>query len=185
MTAKIITQTFEQFSGLPCWGVKHGQMMNLSMNFGTPSLRIREPIISNGMSEWARRKLSRRNVTVGGEWFLWLFGCFWHLSSNGNPLATGSSSQRKIDQAICELDGQKLIEATVNPINGATSFSFDLGCLLECRRFGPDSNTDLWSLYKPSGFVLSVYGNGTFTHGRGTSKNARYRRILDGRIVTS
>jgi hypothetical protein len=43
---------------------------------------------------------------------------------------------------------------------------FDLGGVLDCRRF-KDNGDDLWTLYKPRGYMLSVCGNGTLNHLRG------------------
>ncbi len=74
---------------------------------------------------------------------------------------------------MARLDGQKLTSVEILPLTGATKFVFDLGCTLECRRFSKDSNKELWTLYKPSGYVLSVFGDGTFCHQRATEKNEK------------
>ena len=66
----------------------------------------------------------------------------------------------------------------VEPETGATHFAFDLGCVLHCRRVERDTDAELWMLYKPSGYVLSVHGNGTFSHQRTTEGE---KRILDDR----
>jgi hypothetical protein len=136
------------------------------MNFGTPSLHIREPFITNEKSEIVRRMAARRCVTVRGEWWLWVNCCYWRLSSQGSELATGSSSLKRIERAVAELSGQALVSIGVRPTTGATRFGFDLGCVLECRRFERNSDAELWMLYKPRGYVLSVNGNGTFSHQR-------------------
>jgi hypothetical protein len=66
------------------------------------------------------------------------------------------------------LSGQRLQKIRVNPIHGATEFLFDLGAVLAVRRF-EESDADIWTLYKPNGYVLGVQGNGTFTHAIGTT----------------
>ena len=65
----------------------------------------------------------------------------------------------------------------VEPETGATRFVFDLGCVLHCRRFERDTDAELWMLYKPSGYVLSVHGNGTFSHQRGSEVEKHLQRI--------
>lgn len=62
------------------------------------------------------------------------------------------------------LSGQKLIHVDINRINGFTRFSFDLNTCLEVRRTKKDKNDELWLLYRPNGYVLSIKGNGTFDH---------------------
>ena len=90
------------------------------------------------------------------------------MTSDNRELATGSSSIRRIERATAQLAGQELVSVAVQPEMGATRFVFDLGCVLHCRRFERDTDAELWTLYKPSGYVLSVHGNGTFSHHRGT-----------------
>lgn len=166
MNRKVIERSFQPLYGHSCWGIRYDRMLNLSMSFGEPSLHVREPFRSDSTSEVAQRIASRRLVTVRGEWWLWIYSCYWRLTSDDRQLATGSSSLRRIEQAIAQLDGQQLVSATVEPETGATRFDFDLGCVLHCRRFARDNDAELWTLYKPSGYVLSVYGNGDFSHGR-------------------
>jgi len=150
------------------------------MNFGKPSLGVREPFTTDSKSEVVRRMAARRQVTVRGEWWLWIFSCYWRLTLEGLELATGSSSFRRIERATAQLEGQELVSVAVEPTTGATRFAFDLGCVLNCRRFERDTDADLWMLYKPSGYVLSVHGNGTFSHQRGTEVEKRPQPIEDG-----
>ena len=187
MNVGVIPKTFEQLYGQPCWGLHDDSQLNLSINFGQPSLDIREPFQTSSNSEIVRRMAARRCVTVRGEWWLWFHSSYWRISSQNQRLATSSSSDKQIDRAMRHLDGQKLISAQVHPKTGATRFVFDLGGVLECRRFERDSDRELWNLYKPSGYVLCVYGNGTFTHQRGTTARqaAHHRRISDGRTIPS
>ena len=81
---------------------------------------------------------------------------------------------------MAHLGGQELVSVVVEPKTGATRFAFDLGCVLNCRRFERDTDAELWMLYKPSGYVLSVHGNGNFSHQRGTEVESRLRPIEDG-----
>jgi hypothetical protein len=150
------------------------------MNFGKPSLDIREPYSSASTSETVRRHASRRLVTVRGEWWLWIYYCKWRVTSGDLELATSSSSLRRIERATAQFEGQKLVSVAVEPATGATRFAFDLGCVLHCRRWKGDYDAKLWMLYKPSGYVLSVYGNGTFSHQRGTAAEEHLQPIENG-----
>lgn len=177
MKLKVIDRWFQHLYGQPCWGLRFGRHVNLSMNFGKPSLQIREPYQTASKSDAVRRMAARRLVTVRGEWWLWVFCCYWRLTVDGLPLATGSSSFRRIERALAQLEGQQLLAVDVQPKTGATRFAFDLGCVLHCRRFERDTDDDLWTLYKPSGYVLSVHGNGTFSHHPGTEAVKRLQPL--------
>jgi hypothetical protein len=166
----IIARTFQELFGQPCWGLDHGQYNNLSMNFGKPTLHVQEPHATKSKSDTVRWLAAKRIVRPHGRWRLWLTCCYWRLSSDEKQLATGSCSLRRIECAMAHLNGQKLISAHVEPATGATRFTFDLGGVLDCRRFEKDSDLELWILYKPSKYCLSIYGNGTFTHQRGSTK---------------
>jgi hypothetical protein len=173
----IIGRSFQSLYGKPCWGLRYCRQLNLSMNFGKPSLHIREPFHSSSKSEVVRRVMARRQVTVRGQWWLWVLCSYWRLTSEGVELATGSSSHRRIERAMAQLKGQALVGVDVQPRTGATRFMFDLGCVLQCRRFQRDSDAELWMLYKPSGYVLAVHGNGTFSHQRGTEAEKQLQPI--------
>jgi len=177
MSKTLIENSFQQLYRKPCWGLHFDSQLNLSMNFGKPSLRIREPFSTASKLEVVRRMAARRCVTVRGEWWLWIYCSFWRLSTNSTLLATSSSSSRRIERALKQLDGEALEAVTVNPATGATKFIFDLGCALECRRFERDSDAELWMLYKPRGYVLSARGNGTFTHERASQAGHQARPI--------
>jgi hypothetical protein len=166
MNKRMIDKSFQPLYGKPCWGLHYERLLNLSMNFGKPSLHVREPYRSGSKDEAVQRLAARRLVTVRGDWWLWIYCSYWRLTSDGMLLATGASSVRRIERATALLDGQKLVSVHVEPETAATRFTFDLGCVLDCRRFKPDNNDELWWLYKPRGCVLSVCGNGTLSHHR-------------------
>ncbi len=170
MGRETIDSSFQQLYGNPCWGLRYDRQLNLSMNFGVPSLDIREPFTTDSSSETVQQMAARRRVTVRGEWFLWIYQCYWSLNSAERQLATGASSYRRIERAMSQLEGQKLVSIAIDPETCATRFAFDLGCVLKCRRFEPGSEQELWMLYEPRGFVLSVCGNGQINQQQGTEK---------------
>src|SRR5438876_5462780 len=106
-------RAFQRIIGLPCWGVQYG-FLNLSMNFGKPSLKIDEPkILSRARSARVRELFRCRRVTVRGEWWLWLQSCWWTLRTF-EKTTTRTSSNRRIERAVSDLDGQKLTGIEVN-----------------------------------------------------------------------
>lgn len=179
MKLRVIDRSFQPLYGHPCWGLRYDRNLNLSMNFGNPSLYVREPFQTDSKSEAVQRMAACRHITIRGKWWLWIYCCYWRLTSDGLSLATGSSSIRRINRATAQLEGQKLVSAKVEPKTGATLFAFDLKCVLHCRRFERDSDAVLWMLYKPNGYVLSVHGSGAFSHQRGTEVEKRLQPIED------
>jgi len=158
---------FRSLYGLPCWGLHYDRQLNLSINFGQPSLAIREPYETESTSPVVQRLAASRNVTVRGEWWLGLRLCHWQLCLNNQVQATGASSWRRVEQAMSGLSGQKLVSLAVDEITSETQFQFDLGGQLTCRRLKHNSDDELWSLYRPKGYVLVMFTNGTYQHGRG------------------
>ena len=69
---------------------------------------------------------------------------------------------------MARLNGQKLVNIRVNHNDGSTEFAFDLGAVLHVRPFQKGDDADVWTLYKPNGYVVGVSGDGKFTHAKGT-----------------
>ncbi len=179
----VIQRTFQRLCGQPCWGVEHGSYLALEMNFGTPSLDVREPRISRAKSAMVRRLMAKRWIRVQGQWQMWVLHAYWRLSIRGELVARSSSALRQKRQGVAELDGQKLLDMQLNAETGATQFWFDLGGLLEVRRWRRDSCDQLWVLHKPNGYALSVNGNGTYNHGPRSRSDKRQRVVQ--RVLTA
>jgi hypothetical protein len=173
----VVAATLERLYGKLCWGVSYYSHVNLSLSFGNPRLRVREPYETHSTSEQLRRLAARRQVTVTGEWWLWVFCAYWRIAQDGERLAGLSSSARQRRRAFDFLDGQKLVTATVKPRTGLTRFGFDLGASLEVTRCVRGSDDELWLLYKPNGYVLTVRGNGTYEHRPGGATESRPRLV--------
>lgn len=148
--------------GKPCWGVQFG-FLNLSMNFGKPSLQVDEPkTVAPTRSQRVREIFAQRRVTVRGQWWLWLQSCTWKLTSF-NRTAYLSSSKKRMEYAMASLDGQELVDVEISERTGATRFHFDLGDILDCRRVDAKEVTEMWNLYQPDGRVLIAHTDGSFT----------------------
>jgi len=172
-----IYKTFRKIYGKPCWGLEYDPQLNLSMSFGDPILRIQEPQKSKSKNPLIRDLLSRRRVTVKGKWWLWIYCAYWKISLNDSPAASTSSSYLQISKSLTKLAGQLLNEVHVNPLTGATRFEFDLGGVLEVRRFERNSEDDLWMLYAPNGYVLSIRGDGRYSYAPGSIRDVELHEI--------
>jgi hypothetical protein len=128
---KVIDRAFDALMGLPCWGVQWDAQLGLSFSFGAPSLNIRHPYTSSARSPRVQRHARYRNVTVRGAWWMWTWCGRWRLRlADDAHTVTAATSKRRREEALGLLDGQRLIGAGVDPVNGATELLFDCGAAL-------------------------------------------------------
>lgn len=147
-----INRSFEALYGKPCWGVKRGSGSFLTMEFGRPHLRIREPQVTpTDLSRRVRASFARRLAIVHGDWHLWIYCCNW-VVREGVKVVGDFSTGRRVDRAVAFLDGQKLLSVSLRSRGAGTIFRFDLGGELETSPF--DRKSEQWLLYEPSGKVL-------------------------------
>lgn len=171
--SNVLEAAFDPLIGLPCWNVKPGHGSFLTLEFGEPSLHIREPVEWHKGSEGIRRFLARRHVTVHGEWHLWIYCCAWEVYTGdelkGDSDLQGSTKER-IQLAATELNGQKLVSISVDPTDGTSVFHFDLGSRLETRPYEPDS--EQWILFEPGEYVWNYRSDGFYSHHPGDQPKA-------------
>ncbi len=158
----IAESNLKELYGVICWNCKWDYNLNLSINFGQPSLSIVEPRGVKTDNEKIRKFRQYRHVTLRGEWFLWILGAYWKLSIKDFGEVTSASQYKKMAMALARLDGQKIIDASVNPLTSATQLIFDLGAQISIRRTRISSREDIWSLYKPNEYVFSVRADGKY-----------------------
>ena len=158
----VFDRCFGPLNGKPCWQARRGHGSFITLEFGEPSLEIREPSEPKADASYTVRKLlSRRLVTIRGQWHLWVYCCAWTIFNNSEQLAHSEDNDEAIASAIGFLDGQALIAATVD--NSANSqFTFDLGGVLTTSPYDEDS--EQWMLYQPDGMVLSLRADGHYSH---------------------
>ncbi len=142
--------------GQICWGATASNLLNLSVNFGRPVLKIlREP------DKGRQGKEARRLVVIRGEWWLWAYVANWRISHARKFLASSSSPSRKRNTACAYLQGQRIESMQIMPKTYKTRLKFDLGYMLEISRTNSESRDEVWLLYEPNGYVLSLRGDGT------------------------
>lgn len=170
-----IERAFADVLGLPAWGVRKGHGGMLTFEFGPPHLVVREPIAASpGVSDEVRRSLARRRVYPRGAWHLWIRCCDWLILSGAEQVACSEAPDRAIEAAVQELDGQRLIGVEVDPAGGASRFCFDLGGVLHTWPYGERDETpdDQWSLYTPTGDVLTYLQDGGYVRGPGSGSES-------------
>jgi hypothetical protein len=174
----MIERILRDLSGQLCWNALWDRQTNLWIEFGPPSLYIRQPIASNARSERVRRLLRYRLIVPRGAWRLAVWNARWKLALRDDTPVTGArDSDSRRSAALHCLSGQRFVAARVDEVTGFTRFEFDLGGVLELRRFSANGLDELWSLYRPNDYVLTVRNDGQYKHERATSHgDGRWRR---------
>jgi hypothetical protein len=168
----VFEQVLAPLKGKPCWNVHQGHGAFLTLEFGEPSLEIEEPRAPKpGTLPRAARLLRRRSVRVRGAWRLWVYCCHWQIVNRetGRILAHEESTRRTIEKAAFFLDGQALQRVAVSAHPSISMLHFDLGGTLITRALTTedgdwDGTEEQWMLFEPSGSVLSLCGNGTYSY---------------------
>lgn len=99
--------------------------------------------------------MAKRIVTLHGDWHLWLLCCDWKLTHNGK-IVGDSQTQKRIMRAAQILDGQFLIDVSVEENHRQCLFKFDLGSVLETVPY--DMNSEQWLLFEPFRYGLNLSG---------------------------
>jgi hypothetical protein len=122
--------------GKPAWMVCLGFGASLMINFG----RQLDP-----------DKFGRSH----GEWHLWLEGCEWRIDYQDRVLVGGEDSREKMQVAVRELEGRKLLAVSLN--SPAMDAVFEFEGDLSLRTFAVNTTElDSWNLFTPEHKVLVV-----------------------------
>lgn len=174
----VLEDIFSPIYGKPCWNVEQGYASFLTLEFGEPQLRVKEPRkASKQAPESVKRRWARRFVYVRGQWHLWLYACNWKIIILGEEKASHRSSKLAIRKAAVEINGEKLIRVVVDK-SFITTFEFDLGGKIICtpsRSFG--KNFDLWLFYEPSGKVFTLRTDGKYSYTLGNTSSRREKWV--------
>jgi hypothetical protein len=156
---------FAPLIGLPAWLVRRGHGSFLTLEFGAPHLKIREPKVAPpDMDEQVAALFRHRQVIPRGEWHLWIYCCHWRVLSGGTEIAWSEASDEEIGAAVKELDGQLLTAVEADPARGTSVFEFDHGASIHTWPYGSGGDTQ-WMLYMPSGDVFSYREDGLYSFG--------------------
>lgn len=138
------------------------------MEYGAPHVDVREPRLWPLRIEGAPAKALRRSPLVRGDWHLWIYCCEWSLLLEDTQLAHNESDGMTMNRALRVLEGQVLQAVDIEPDDGRTKFTFDLGCSLLTWPAPPEVYDDpavQWMLYSYCGTrlaVLTIGADGTY-----------------------
>jgi hypothetical protein len=167
-----IKKSFKPILGLPCWGVKNGWGSFITLEFGHPTLCIREPYTSKSPSKKIRGRAAQRLVFPRGQWHLWIYCCEWKVKV-GSKVIGDWITEAKYEQAIEVLNGQIL--TAIKALRGGTgwTFEFDLGATLETRTY--DRSSEQWMLFESNNKVLTVRADKKYSYGNSKRNPNRIR----------
>jgi hypothetical protein len=163
--ASNVLELLLQIKGELVWFVRLSADNVLRMDFGSPHLKIREPIsLDRGNSQAVIDALERRVVAPTGRWHLFISEAEWSVITKSYACSRPDTNVEAINTALRQLDGQRLVN--VNQINehGDCSLEFDLGGVLhmsspELFGGGQESEEVQWTLFFEGGDYVS-YTNG-------------------------
>jgi hypothetical protein len=158
----IFQRVFKKLYGKPCWGVKHIYGGIISFEFGRPRLEVHEPQrISPKASRRVCEFFAGRRVHIKGEWTLLVWCCNWEIFRRGSRMGT-SRMRSNLERVALSLDGQKLVDFSVEPQKVRSIFKFDLGGKLVTTSYNREE--DLWMVYEPSGKILTLRGDSRYLY---------------------
>jgi hypothetical protein len=176
-----IAQAVEPLLGQPCWDVRWDCSTGLTLEFGAPTLSVGRVITREYDPARPDRQLMTRTVYPHGEHAIWIEVAYWKLTLPEILPVTQSSSYRRILMGTSRLNGQILTSVTVNPRNGFSCFTFDLGALLEVRRVDAGAEYSMWTLYSSQLHrSLEVRGDGFMAVGSSESTVKSWRPMQAG-----
>jgi hypothetical protein len=127
--------------GLKPWNVKLGIGTFITLDFGEPQEKYGH---------------------IYGEWYLWVYGCFWRLETHETTLATAEDSRETMETQIKHMENRTLIGISVSATLD-TTLEFEDGLFLKLL---PDTEflddpeywgLWYWLLFTPNGKILQVY----------------------------
>jgi hypothetical protein len=149
--------------GLPSWQVRWDSQIGLDLNFGPPTLEIREPRPIVKDSARVRATFARRGVYLRGSHWLLISAAFWRVELADGLVVRDNGSVKRLDQAVARLKGEKLEGLCINARTGMTTFYFDLGGRIVARgRSNAPADSEIWSISNRTRSV-AVYVRGAYT----------------------
>jgi hypothetical protein len=151
-----IDELLQQLVGELVWSVRRGYGTYLTMQFGCPHRVVREPMEATNGDAVVARVLGRRNVSIVGDWSLWIRDSQWSIVTK-DGVADLNTSEAFVHEMLRNLDGQKVSAVRRND---ETVLEFDLGATLRLGKsiFPDEATSVLWMLSrfeKPSICLLN------------------------------
>ena len=177
----VLDLVFVPIYGQPCWNLQPGYGCSLTLEFGKPHLEKRNPRqLTDATIDKHRPYKFGRRVEPRGQWHLWVEGCNWKTTSNGE-WSGASDTKLSMGMAAETLAGQKLTRVSYDRERTCTTFVFDLGGALiaEPDEFEREHPGDIWHLFEYGGKVLTLRDDGLYSYQPGTTlpEHERYQLL--------
>jgi hypothetical protein len=114
----------------------------MTIEFGPPSLNMREPVKSHSDLPNVIRALSRRKITVSGLWQLSIPTTKWEITSSFGKIDSCNAHLDSCIEILRDLDGQILIG--VKCIDDSLILEFDLHGKLFAKKTEGESICDIY-----------------------------------------
>jgi len=140
------------------WSTSLGIGTYLTMEFGQPHLTVREPMTARmGATERVRDLLSRRKVSIVGDWTLWIQEADWLVCQSGRCVGVNDPDLRTFLDC---LNGQRLMNARFDE---HLELEFDLGASVRLSpSVSKQDDIALWSLTYFKGTTFTLHGSVRF-----------------------
>jgi hypothetical protein len=143
---KKIEDIFPSLMDQLVWSVRRGYAGYLTMEFGKPHLKVRNPKISHADSESVRELLDRRRVYLCGQWGLFIKSSKWVVFFKDRTIVNDNDFSEDMKKALDYIDGQKLIKFDFDEDRKTLNLEFDLGGRVEISPEDDNMEDDFWSL---------------------------------------
>ncbi len=152
---------FRPMLGQLVWSVRRGYGTFLTMEFGSPHLTVREPIVAASNADAkVKRNLAARRVSLVGDWHFWVEYANWEIKTDNYTIRSEDATLAPIKEGLNELDGQILLSADVAQLDHSCLLKFDLGASLHIWP-GSEIEDNQWSIYEFDRDILSYKADGT------------------------
>ena len=160
-TEPTIEAVFAPLIGQLVWAVEGGFGTFITLEFGSPHLRIEEPITaSRSASDRVRRNLARRRVFPTGDWHLWIQSGEWSVTTVNGSTSSDEETDNWWKERLDDVSGQRLLSVeSAEP--GRLALRFDLGGLVEVGPGDIERDNDVWTLYPWTGDIVGCRPDGT------------------------
>ena len=167
MNEKEIQNIFQPIIQQFVWGAKQGYGSFLSLEFGNPKTELGAIHKPSEKRKFPFNEFEHRNVSVKGDFTFFITMSNWKIYANKTELAYDESERDEIEFALGFINGQKLMNVTIDPQKNFTELEFDLGGSIKIsnEKYDYDIN-EMWDFYTESDKVLTYRNDRKISFGK-------------------
>ena len=113
-------------------------------------------VIQFGMDLISLSSSAKEIFSIRSEWYFWVDMSFWDLKANGKIIAHDEDLREKIDAAVKELEGKKLLDVKLLNDEYDMVLVFESGISLHLIANNTEKDNEQWSLFTPDKMVLTA-----------------------------